>query len=225
MDNIYGNEGKLVDFTENFHDRLAADPLAFGTTAERLTEYKTTRDYFVNARRVALATDTRTKPNIELKDAHKKTLINSTRSLIKQIQARPETTDAQRDLLGIPVPDRNKTVEPPPSQAAQIELVTAVRRTVRMRVKNPDGGRRRPAGCAGAQVFYAVGELPVRPTDWRSAGLWTSGTFDVAFPDDTPAGSTVWVSAAYYNRKGQYGPMADAVTTNLPGGQVSRTAA
>ena len=76
-----------------------------------------------------------------------------------------------------------------------------------------------------AQVFYAVGAMPSKATDWVSAGPWTSKAFDVTFPLDTPAGSPVWASAAYYNRKGQYGPMADAATCNLPGGQASRMAA
>ena len=225
MKSIFNNEPKLINFTRNLADRLTADPAAFGETAERVAQYVVTRDRFISAYDVANAEPTRTRSNIELKDERKKTLVNSTRSIIRQVQSRPETTDAQRRALQITVADRTKSDNPPPSEMPQIEIVMAIRHTVRLRLRNPDGGRRRPAGCAGAQVFYAVGAMPGKPGDWMSAGLWTSREYDVMFPLDTPAGSPVWVSAAYYNRKGQYGPMADAVTCNLPGGQVSRMAA
>jgi hypothetical protein len=41
--------------------------------------------------------------------------------------------------------------------------------------------------------------------------------YDVTLPPETPAGATVWLSAAYYNRKGEHGPLARPVPTNVPG--------
>jgi hypothetical protein len=38
-------------------------------------------------------------------------------------------------------------------------------------------------------------------------------------PEDVPGGATVWITANYYNGRGEVGPLADAISTNLPGGQ------
>lgn len=226
MESVYSNESKLINFTRNFLDRLAGDPGAFDADPDRVAEYAVTRERFIRSYDVANAEPTRTRANITLKDENKRRLVSSTRALIRQLQAWPQLTDAQRRELRITVADRTKTPLPPPTAMPQIELVQAVRHTVRLRVANPDGGRRRPAGTAGANVFYAVSDAaPASPGAWASAGLWTRGPFDVTFPLGTPAGATVWLSAAYYNPRGEYGPMADAVTTNLPGGQAARRAA
>ena len=226
IQDIFGSTIKLIDFTGNLAAKLGADPGGFGTTAERVAEYVVTRDRWINARQVAAAEATRTAGNLALAEAARKTLVSSTRSLVRELQAWPQMTDPKRRELRITVPDRTRTPVATPTEAPGIELVQAVRHTVRLKIVNPDGARRRPAGTAGANVFYAVGpNVPASPADWAWSGFWTRGTHDVVFPLDTPAGATVWLSAAYANPRGENGPMADAVSTNLPGGQAVRVAA
>ena len=226
MKDVYNNEGNLIKFTENILEKITATPGDFGTTADRAAEYGTTRGRFMEACSLINNESTRISSNYELKSAARTSLVNSTRALVREFQAWPMMTDVKRRELQIAVRDTSQTPVPPPTDKPLIELVTAVRYTVRTRVKSTATTRRRPAGVAGAQVFYAVGpDIPLATEDWRSSGLWTRGTFDVTFPTDTPAGATVWITAAYYNGKGQYGPMADAVSTNLPGGQAARRAA
>ena len=226
MESVFSNEPKLINFTRKLADRLVPAPLDYGTTAERVADYLTTRDRFVASYDKANAEPTRTARNIEQKDEDKKVLIRSTRRLIRELQAWPQMTDPKRRELRITVPDRTRTPVATPTEAPGIELVQAVRHTVRLKLVNPDGARRRPAGTAGANVFYAVGPtVPTSPADWAWSGFWTRGTHDVVFPLDTAAGATVWLSAAYANPRGENGPMADAVSTNLPGGQAVRVAA
>ena len=226
MESVYQNTIKLIDFTGNFAGKLGPNPGDFGTTAGRVAEYVTTRDRWLLAREIAAAEATRTSGNIALATEARRTLVNSTRALVREIQAWPQMTDAKRRELRITVPDRTRTPVPAPVDVPEVDLVQAVRHTVRLRVRNPEGSRRRPAGTAGANIFYAVSAtMPATPVDWKWAGLWTRGDFDVTFPLDTPAGSAVWVTAAYANPRGENGPMADAVTTNLPGGQAVRRAA
>ena len=221
-----GREAELISYTGNLEANFSATPGDFGLSVEQAADYRTTRTRFVDAYDVCQSGATRSPTNQTLKSEAKKKLLNATRMLVDVVQAWPMMTDAKRQTLRITVPDRTKTSVPPPSAMAQIEMVEAIRHTVRVKVKNPDGTRRRPAEVAGAQVFFATGpDAPADQSEWRSAGLWTRGTFDVTFPADTAPGTTVWVAAAYYNRKGQYGPMGTGVSTNLPGVGAARRAA
>ena len=184
-----GREAELISYTGNLEANSSAAPGDFGLSVEQAADYRTTRTRFVDAYDVCQSGATRSPTNQTLKSEAKKKLLNATRMLVDVVQAWPMMTDAKRQTLRITVPDRTKTSVPPPSEMAQVEMVQAIRHTVRVKVKNPDGTRRRPAEVAGAQVFYATGpDAPADQGEWRSAGLWTSGTFDVTFPADTAPG-------------------------------------
>ena len=41
----------------------------------------------------------------------------------------------------------------------------------------------------------------------------------IAMPESIAPGATIWITANYYNGRGEVGPLANALSTNLPGGQ------
>ena len=222
----YENEAKLLVFTRNLADRLAADPAAFGTDAPAVAALAEARRRFADARDVATAEPTRTASAIARKESARKFLIALTRQTVRQLQAWGGMDDPKRRALGIPVPRRARVDIPPPAEAPRVDILLAVRHAVRLRLRGPGGERRRPAGTAGAAVLYALGPTPpADPRRWVWLGQWTSGTFDLDCPPEAPPGTTVWVTACYLDRRGRRGPLADAATTNLPGGQASRLAA
>ena len=74
----------------------------------------------------------------------------------------------------------------------------------------------RLAGVAGASVFTLVGaEAPADPAAWQFEGMITRTTFAVSFEQRSGA-DTVWVSAFWYNEKGQSGNASAPVSVNLP---------
>ncbi len=160
-------------------------------------------------------------PVIERKDLDKGTLRRSSQTLVRQIQARPETTDEQRRTLNITVPDRKPTPHPAPSEMPDVQLTMAIRHTIGLKIRREDGGRGRPAGDGpGANVYYAVSPtVPTTPSGWTHAGQATRMSHQIQLPESTPAGATVWIAANWYNGRGEVGPLSDAITTNLPGGQ------
>ena len=210
----------LIDWAVAFHGNLAAGPTEFGLSEQAVAEYLTT---LTRARQsVALASDpaTATRPIVGRKAADLETLRRSSRSLVKQVQARPQTTDEQRRLLRITVPDRKPTPHAPPPEMPDVQIAFAVRHTIALRVRREDGGRGRPAGTTGANVYYAVGAtVPSTAGGWTHACQATRMGCQIELPAATPAGATVWVAANWYNGRGEVGPLSDAVSTNLPGGQ------
>ena len=213
-------EADFLDWCKSLHRNLAADPVSFGTTAERVTEYNTTLTRFAEAYVAATDPATRTRPMIERKTETKMTLVRSTQSIVRQIQARPETTDEQRRLLNITVADRRPTPHIAPTEMPDMTMTKAISHTMELQIRRPDGGRGRPPGTLGANVYYAVSpSVPTLQTGWTHAGQATRMTTQITLPLSTPPGATVWIAACYYNGRGENGPLSDAITTNLPGGQ------
>ncbi len=218
-------EAEFLDWCQSFDRNLAADPTAFGVTELIVADYQTTLTRFETS--YALATDpaTRTRPVLVRKDKDKDTLRRSTQSIVRQIQARPQTTDEQRRLLNITVPDRNPTQSVPPTDMPDVQIIQAIRHTIQVRLRREDGGRGKPAGCVGANIYYAVSPtIPTTSEGWTHAGQATRSTHQITLPESTPAGATVWIAANWYNGRAETGPLSDAISTNLPGGQARLTA-
>ncbi len=221
-------DNELLPYSTNFNTRLTASPTTYELVALQAAAYNALHVSYADAQAAVMAareSGTISQSLTVARNNARTPLLDFGRELYAFVQANTSVSDANKVLLGVHIIDRNPTPVPPPAEVPFVELIQAVRRTVRVRVNSPSGLRRRPTGTAGAQVFYAVGAMPTQVTDWDSAGLWTNGGFDIQFPLDTPDGSQVWISAAYFNRKGEYGPMADALRTNLPGGVVEAIAA
>jgi len=75
-------------------------------------------------------------------------------------------------------------------------------------------------GQVSAAVLTAVGSMPPALDDmdaWTWRGNTSRTTTRIDFPGNTPPGSTVWVTACWFNMKSQSGPMAQAANVNLPG--------
>ena len=213
-------EADLLDWCQSFYRNLASDPTVFGLQEADVADYKAMLDAFAQSHATASDPATRTGPAIERKDADKSALRRLSQSVVRQIQARPQTTDEQRRLLDITVPDRKPTPHPAPSGMPDVQVVMAVRHTISLKIRREDGGRGRPVGTIGANVYYAVSPtVPTTSAGWTHAGQATRMGHQIALPESTPAGATVWIAANWYNGRGETGPLSDAVTTNLPGGQ------
>ncbi len=213
-------EADFLAWTIAFLGQLAADPAGFGLTVQTVDDYRTTQGRFAAAFAVVQDRVTRSPANLELKDEAKRTLVNATRMLVNVLQAWPQMTDGKRRALGITVRDPRPTPVPQPTARPGVAVVSASRRTVKVRVFNDLGTRGRAAGAMGASIFAHVGPaVPAASEQWRFMMQTTRGTADVTFGDEVPSGSTVWITACWYNRRAENGPAADAVSANLPGGQ------
>ncbi len=144
------------------------------------------------------------------------------RSLVRQVQTHPQTTDEQRRQLAITVPDRTRTEQTAPDDEPVVTITDTKRHMVAIAMRREDGRAGRPAGIAGMNVYYAISEsVPTKAQigRWTHAGQATRMNHVIAMPEDVPGGATVWITANYYNGRGEVGPLADAISTNLPGGQ------
>ena len=159
------------------------------------------------------------------KSARRAELLDYARYLMSSINANPLTTDAQREALGIR-PRRRPTPVPAPASVPMIDLAVSGGRTITLRLHGDENRRGKPKGVKGASLFTFVG--PAVPADmdaWKFEGLTTRTTVELDF--SAVAGgqaATVWVTANWYNDRGQTGDACAPVSVNLPASAGARPA-
>ena len=220
-------EAQLVTWIGDFYRNLSTKPANyFGVSEQAIQEYNVSMTRFTDAYMLASNPDTRTGPTIEAKQMARKTLINSTRSLVDVMQAWPQMTDDKRRLLGITVRATRSTSTGRPGIKPYIEVAGVDQNTITLRILQNKSVRAKPKGVIGAILFSAVAPTaPTTESGWFCQGNSTKSTVLVQFPDTVPPGSRVWFTAAYFNRKLETGPAANVVSTNLPGGAAFTKAA
>lgn len=142
------------------------------------------------------------------------------RRYTKIVQARPETTDAQREALRITVPDRTLTTlsagmvltTPPPllsvdhSQRGQ---------TIIHFGPNPSNERENalPQGMRGAKIWYHIGGVPQNEDDWRWLADDTNSPYTHIIGGAEPV--TIAYRAQYFDRRMRLGPFGDPVVVTI----------
>lgn len=215
-------EAELLNWSRNFDALITADPATYGLDALQATAYTTFHHDFVNAYQAAIDPGTRTPASVQTKNDAKRALIAEARRLARIIQAFPGTTNTERIALGLTVPDPEPTPIPVPDIAPEIDLISAVGRTVRLRIHNEATleTRGKPQGVAGATIFSHIGTLPPAPQDlhlWTFEQNTTTTTIDLLFPSTVPPGATAWITAFWFNPRAERGPTTAPVSIQIPG--------
>jgi hypothetical protein len=217
---IPSKDGELVTWSADFAAKLTSTPTAFGCTAGQATAYATLDAAFAAAVGTATDPSTRTRGTVAAKDAAKVPLVAMARELARIINAFPGITNQQRIDLGLT--PRSGQVSPinPPAEAPVLEVVAAVGRTLKLKLRSIDSDRRgKPAGVAGASLFSYVGaSAPADVADWTFEGSTTRTTFDLEFPPTVAPGAQVWLTAFWFNPRTQSGPACTPECAYVAGG-------
>ena len=219
-DFIPSRDANLVNWSLNLKTRLIATPLAFGISAPQAVNYGTLNDSFVALYTAAGNAGTRTPSGVLAKSQARRVLTDNARMLSRIIQATPFVTAVQKSDLGLTVPVMPTPV-PVPGTAPTLDIISAVGRTVKIRLHDAAAPTRRgkPPLVSGASVFSFIGTAaPSEQAQWKFEGNITRTVFNVVFPATVAAGAQVWLTAFWYNPRAQQGPGCPAVGTNLPGG-------
>lgn len=217
-DYIPGVEAKLVTWTGEFLATLQSKPAgSLPISADRIAEYVTSRNRFLEYYSLANNPNTRNKPNINQKNEYKKTLIRSTRSIVDVLQSWPQMNNTLRDELGIPRRGTKPTPMPVPAKSPVIAIVSVVGRTVTMDIMQGKSQKGKPRGAVGANIFVAYGdEHPEGAIGWTLL-TGTGKTRLTVRLGNTDAAETVWINACWLNGRRESGPsMDEPVCVNLP---------
>jgi hypothetical protein len=217
-DYLPSSDEGLLTWVLPFSAKITAGPVPFGVTAAIATALAGKVSAYQDA--LAAATDpaTRGGSTINAKNIAKDDLIEYVRQVARQIQGTMTVTDEQRYDLGLTVRDAEPSPVPPPAHAPQVVIENVNGRVVSFRLIDPENPTRRskPAGVAGANVFSFVGEnAPEDINDWVFEGNNTRTILDVTFPNTVALGAKVWITAAWYNPRGEAGPGCPPVSAHI----------
>jgi hypothetical protein len=210
-------ESLLVTFTNNFSEQLTAKFAQVGRLATDATAFAALNTVWANAYSVAIEPVTRTKSTVAAKNAAKRACVAKLRELSALIQKFSGTTDALRADFGLNPPKQRSPIGIP-TEIPKILVFERVGEKVYIRLLDASDRRTMPVGVQGARVFTYVGPTPPASVDdWRNEGQTTRSEVELEF-NNVPAGSTVWVTAAYYNPRGQLGTACNPISTVIAGG-------
>jgi hypothetical protein len=217
-------EEQLVVWSENFRTLITATPTAFGLTAAQATAYGTLDSAFATAMTRVSNPSTNSDSAVQAKNTAKQNLLygpGGGRELVDIVQAYPGTTDEMRAQLNIKIKDADPRPIPAPEVAPDLSIVQTIGRSVKIRLRdadNPDS-RAKPAGVKGATVLTFIGEeSPTDPLGWAYCTTATRTLFDVDFPGSVPIGTKVWITAMWFNGRGEQSPAAAPAWTCLADG-------
>jgi hypothetical protein len=209
----------LLNWANAFSPQITATPTAFGLVAGQATSYASTLSAYADALLAATAENTRTKGTVAAKNTAKLDLIAASRQLAGVVAKHPGITDEQLSDLGLIVPDRNHGTVFPPAVAPIVASTSVASRIVRGTLRDATfpSVRRRPANAKGATILIAWGTTPPPSGDpgWLVAGQTGRTTFTVQFPNSVPGGMPCYISALWYNERGEYSPASDPITVYL----------
>lgn len=208
----------LVQWAANADAKLTATPATWGYDAAQAAAFNTVSQAYIdayNAMMQAREDGTRSASLTALKDEKKLALLDVARPLYAAVQAAKTISDADKILLGVHVRDNEPTPEPVPGFAPLASITNVDGNTVTLRLRdaqNPDS-KRRASGTIGASVFSFVGaEAPADLSLFKFEGNTGKTQVDVTFPVTVTPGTTVWLTAFWFNGSKQSGPASSPIS-------------
>ena len=218
-------DADLLAWANNFSTLITATPTAFGLTAAQATAYAGFFSGYSTAYTAVQNPATKTKVTVATKKAARAALLLNTSLLAKLVEGTASVTNAQKISLGLSIKNLPTPI-PAPATAPMIDMVSAIGRTVQIRLHDSaDTRKAKPVGVKSATVFSFVGAVPpISMTDWNYEGVSTRSVVNINFATTVANGALVWITAFWSNAKMQAGPLSDPISTNIPGGGVSMAA-
>lgn len=136
-----------------------------------------------------------------------------------KVQANPNVTDAQKELLGITVRKTTRTPAPIPSTTPSMQRIdTSTRGILRLFIvdaSTPES-RAKPPGVQGCEIREQIGGTePVDPNTMPLLVIETRPRYRADFAP-TEVGKTVYFALRWINTRGEHGPWSEVYSAVVP---------
>jgi len=207
---------------QNYQQYVVANAAALGLTPAQALEVQTAKinwslgySNLISARNAYQAAQ-------KIKDEKREAGETVIRKITGIVQKRPETTDAQREGLGITVPDRQPTPldpgrilqEPPP--IVLVDTGQRLQATIHFG-PNPSDERKnpKPEFVHAAELWYCFGAMPADAASMVFLALDTASPYVHMFAGLQAV--TVTYRLRWVDRLGRPGPFSEPVTVTISG--------
>jgi hypothetical protein len=217
-DYIPDGQAERDEWASNFAEQVTLHYLDYGLTVTEKTAIVTVnmqRKSFYTEKQQAEAVYRGKVESWKAKDAE---FVEVARKYIRKVQARPETTDAQREELRITVSDVVPTPVGAPTDEPMIRIDFSHREEHIIHVgPNPENELRnaKPKGVASIELRMKADTPPSGADDTVPVAIITHSPYTAKLP--AHKGKTVWWIARYLNTKGETGPWSEMVSAEVTG--------
>ncbi len=212
-------EAELDEWLQSFAKRLAQVGPQVGFDANLIADIQAAVDDWVQSYQSHLAKHDEARGARQTKDARRRATVALVRKAVRMLQAAPNLSDGQRQLLNITVKDRTLTpLSPDYIRAVKAPLIWldfSVRGQITIHFgKNPKKEREnaKPEGILGAKIWY-------RRTDSDTDGGWqwladcTNSPYVHVVGSKTPM--TFEYRVQWFDRKLRTGSFGDPVSATV----------
>lgn len=215
-DFIPGSDEAFDDWFAIYQAYVAANFAALGLTPAEALDVQTLKINWSLSYSNVLTIKNTYQAAVEAKDERRALAEEGIRKITKKVQARPETTDAQREGLGVTVPDRIPTPLDPEKILAlppPLHLAKPLRGAVELHF-GPDpeneNSNALPDICRAVRIFRAAGGVPENVSGWVYVAEIAHSPYTDVLGNSAPI--TVSYRFQYIDRLGRPGLFSDPVT-------------
>jgi len=218
----FGPDADIVAGSALFASTISASPGSFGLSIEQAESFDALNAVLQSAFAAATTPLTRTSVAVQSKNLAIANMRAKAILLSKIIYATETVSDGQLLSLGL-LPRPTRQPRAVPSNEPTVHILSVIGRWVKLRVREAGSSRRGlPFGAVGCNLYTFVGpETPTDPRAYHFEKMTTRAITDIVFPNDVASGATVWVSAAWVNKRGKTSTGSAPTSLTLQGGPVT----
>lgn len=210
-------QGDQALWVQNFSTLLNLDPPRYGTTAGDAASVAGLVSAFLAALAIVSDPATKTRTAVTNKNQARVQMFNLIRPLAMQIRENLGVAPADKEALGLKLPDSQPTSVAAPTTMPILELIgaTPLEHTLRFNDQNTPNKRAKPPGVIGMQLVKAVGEMPADgPEAAQFVAMVTRQPFAVRFTQ-ADAKKTAYYWARWQTRSGLVGPWSQVASLTV----------
>jgi hypothetical protein len=218
-DFVKANDQELRAQLALFNTVVGAGPVPYGLTPAIMLIMDNLAGVFSGALDDHVAAQELAKSRTESKQLAREAAVAEFRTLVAQIQANPNVTDAQRSAAGIPIRDDSRTPAGIPDSRPVIDVaeVEGGRHVLRM-TDSATNKRTRPTGAAKLVLYRKVvatgTPAPADLAEMEQVNAYTTSKVILNY-DGSENGKTVYYGACYANVKNESGPVSTIVAATI----------
>jgi hypothetical protein len=208
-------DADFLAFAQNFAGQVSADPAALGLSGSDVGALAVLCDAFVSAFAASRDPMMRTRGRIAAKDSARALLAAEMRALARRIGANLSVSDAQRIELGLTPRSAVPVYSGPPRTRPLLSVrpLRGNRARVRLSDAQSPTHRGKPPGAVGAVLLIRIGAGEGSAEGaFAYAGLATKAIHTIQLPRQAVS-QEVWITARWFNLRGEEGPQAAAART------------
>ncbi|MDR2417754.1 MAG: hypothetical protein LBD79_01710 [Treponema sp.] len=212
-------EAEFIAWSENFSANCTSTGTVYGLTQDEITTLATAVGVFKSAYEIC-QTPGRSKLDTITKNKAKNTLHTLEHGYVARLQVHPAMTDEVRKRYGIPIHDRNHTLQQDPTDHVDFTIeIDAAAHLVRCPYRIANSTHRGKGAYHGVEIRYTIQSItepaPLDPDEFTRSEINTASPWEHTF-QGRDAGKHAYFTMRWETNTGRKGPWSRIQSIVIP---------